>query len=80
MRDCGKVTYSLMYLKCITNSQHRTADSAQCCVLARMAGGSAYGRTDACLCVMEAPHCSPGTLTTLLIGCSPAENVFGVKK
>ena len=28
----------------------------------------------------ESLHCSPETITTLLIGYTPIENVFGVKK
>ena len=31
------------------------------------------------ICMAEALHCSPETITTLLIGFAPVQNVFGVK-
>ena len=33
-----------------------------------------------CICTAESLHCSPETITTLLIGYTPKQNVFGVKK
>ena len=30
--------------------------------------------TDTCICMAESPHCSPETITTLLIGCTPIQN------
>ena len=33
---------------------------------------------DTCLCMAESLCCSPGTTTTLLIGYTPIQNVFGV--
>ena len=33
-----------------------------------------------CVCMAESLHCSPGIITTLLIGCTPIQNGFGVKK
>ena len=35
---------------------------------------------DTCIFMAESLHCSPETITTLLIGCTPILNVFGVKK
>ena len=32
-----------------------------------------------CICMAESLHCSPETTTTLLIGYTPIQNVFGVK-
>ena len=32
------------------------------------------------ICVAPSLHCSSETITTLLIGCTPIQNVFGVKK
>ena len=36
-------------------------------------------KMDSCICMGESLHCSPETVTTLLIGYSPIQNVFGVK-
>ena len=33
-----------------------------------------------CIFMAESLHCSPETITTLLIACTPILNVFGVKK
>jgi len=38
-----------------------------------------WERMDICMCMAESPHCSPETNTTLLIGYSPIQNVFGIK-
>ena len=38
------------------------------------------GRMDTCLCMTESLHCSSETVTRLLIGYTPIQNVFGVKK
>ena len=32
------------------------------------------GRMDTCICMAESLHCSPETITTLLIGYSPIQN------
>ena len=36
-------------------------------------------RMDTCICMAESLHCSPETITILLIGYTPIQNVFGVK-
>ena len=33
-------------------------------------------RMDTCICMTESLHCSPETVTTLLISCTPIENNF----
>ena len=38
-----------------------------------------WGRMDTCVCTAESLRCSPETITTLLIGYTPMQNVFGVK-
>ena len=38
------------------------------------------GRMDTCVCRAESLCCPPETITTLLIGYTPVQNVFGVKK
>ena len=35
---------------------------------------------DTCICTAESLRYSPETIITLLIGCTPIQNVFGVKK
>ena len=35
---------------------------------------------DTYICMAESLHCSPEIMTTLLIGYTPIQNVFGVKK
>ena len=47
---------------------------------ASLDGRGVWGRMDICMCMAESLHCSPETLTTLLIGCISIQNVFGVKK
>ena len=43
-------------------------------------GGGGWRRMDTCICMAESLHCSPETITTFLIGYTPKQNVFGVKK
>ena len=43
-------------------------------------GRGVCGRTNTCLHMAEFLHCSPETIQTLLIGYTPVQNVFGVKK
>ena len=39
-----------------------------------------WGRMDTCICMAEFLHCSLETITTLLIGYTQIQNVFGVKE
>jgi len=39
-----------------------------------------WGRMDTHTCMAESPHCSPKPITTLLIGNTPVQNIFGRKK
>jgi len=39
-----------------------------------------WGRKDTCICMTESLHYSPEIITILLIGSTPIQNVFGVKK
>ena len=38
------------------------------------------GRTDTCIPMAETFHCSPETIKTLVVGYTPKQNDFGVKK
>ena len=72
--------YTLLYLKWITNKNLLcgTWHSAQCYMPVWM--GGVWGRMDTCVCRAESLCCPPETITTLLIGYTPVQNVFGVKK
>ena len=52
--------------------QHMDLCSVSC---ARLDG---EGRADACMCMAESLICVPVTTTTLLMGYTPIQNVFGV--
>ena len=72
----GKVMYTLLYLKWITNKNllYSTWNSAQCYVLAWMGRGFGIERIH----VYEwlSPFTSPETITTLLIGYTPIFVLF----
>ena len=40
----------------------------------RLDGRRVWGRMDTCTCMAESLCCSPETITTLLIGCTPKQN------
>ena len=61
--------YIMQYLEWITNNVLlcSTGNSAQCYVPVWM-GGGVWGRMDdTCIHMAESLHCSPATITTLLI-------------
>ena len=80
VRDFGNVMYTLRYLKWITNKNLRysTWNSAQCYVPAWMGGGF-RGRMDTLIHMAESLHCSPETITTLLIDYTPIQNDLVLK-
>ena len=43
-------------------------------------GRGIWGRMDTCIGMAESIHCSPETITTLLIGCTPIQNVLVLNK
>ena len=47
---------------------------------ARLTGRGIWGRINTSICMAESLCCSPETITALLIGSTPIQNVFGVKK
>ena len=52
-----------------------------CSVLCASLGGKGlWWRLDTCVSMVESLPCLPETTTTLLIGYTPIQNVFGVKK
>ena len=75
VRDFGKVMYTLLYLKWITNKDLlcSTWNSAQCYVPAWM-GRVVWWRIDTCICMAESLHFSPETTKTLLTSHTPSQN------
>ena len=65
----------------ITNKDllYSSGNSAQGYVAA-WTGGQVSGRMDTCICMAESLHCSPETITTLLIGYTPTQNKKFKKK
>ena len=47
---------------------------------ASLDGRGVCGRTDTCVCTAESLCRSPETITTLITGCTPIKNAFGVNK
>ena len=73
-RDFGKVMFTLLHLKRITNKilLYSTWNSVQCYVAAWMGVGFG-GEWITCICMAESLHSSPET-TTLLIGYTPIQH------
>ena len=58
--------YTLLYLRWITNKN--------LLLCSNLDGKGVWGRMDTGICVAESLHCSPETITTLLIGYTPIQN------
>ena len=73
--EFGIDMYMLLYLKWITNKDllYSTGNSAQC-YGGSLDGRGISGRMDTCICMAESLHCSPESITTLLIGYTPIQN------
>ena len=70
----GKVMYILLYFKWITNKNllYSTWNSAQCYAAAWM--GGEFGGERIHIGMAESLHCSPETITTLLISDTPIQD------
>ena len=68
--------YTLIYFKWITNSQGPPIEHTELCLIlcGSLGGSGVWGRMDTCICMPESLHCSPETVTTLLIGHTPIQN------
>ena len=66
----------------MNNQQKPIVQHMECCsrLCASLDGRGLWGRTDTCICMAESLHCLPETISTLLIGYTTIENVFGVRK
>ena len=72
--------YPLLHLMWITNKV-LLYSTWNCSILcASLEERGVWGRMDTFICVTESLCCSPETTTTLLIGYTPIQNVFGVIK
>ena len=81
VEDFGKVMYTLLHLKWITNKNlPYIACGTLLNVMCHPGWERIWGRMNICKCMAESLHCSPETITTLLIGYTPIQNVFDVKK
>ena len=80
VKDFGKVMYTMLYLKWITNRNllYSTWNSAQCYLpfWTRGARGTMYTY----VYVAESLHYSPEAITTLIIGYTPTQSALGGKK
>ena len=63
------------------NQQGATLQHVELCSMlcGSLDGSGVWGRMDTCMCMAESLCCSSETVTTLLIGYIPKQNVFGVK-
>ena len=72
VREFETDTYTLIYLKLITNKdlllQHRELCSMLC---GGLDGREVWRRMDTCICIAESLCCAPETIETLLIGYTP---------
>ena len=80
VKDFGKLKYTLLYLKWITNKSllYTTWNSTQYYVPAWMGGG--LGENRYMYMYGWIPSLSPETITILLSNYTPIQNVLGVKK
>ena len=74
-KDFGKVMYTRLYLKWMTNKYPLYGTWNSCSVLrASLDGRGVWERRDTCVCMAESLCCSPETITALLIGYNPIQN------
>ena len=81
VEDFGKVMYTLLHLKWITNKNlPYIACGTLLNVMCHPGWERIWGRMNICKCMAESLHCSPETITTLLIGSTSIQNAFSDKK
>ena len=71
VRELGIDIYTLLYLKWITNKDLLYSIGNFSMLCGGLGGRGVWGRMDTCICVAESLHCSPETITILLIGHTP---------
>ena len=80
VRDFGNVISTAIFK--MGNQQRPTVQYMELCSMlcASLGGKGLWWRLDTCVSMVESLPCLPETTTTLLIGYTPIQNVFGVKK
>ena len=75
VREFGKVMYTLLYSKRIPSTRtYCIAQGTILDVIWQLGWVGVWGRMDTYTCMAESLHCSPQTITTLLIGYTPIQN------
>ena len=80
VRDFGNVISTAIFK--MGNQQRPIVQHMELCSMlcASLGGKGLWWRLDTCVSMVESLPCLPETTTTLLIGYTPIQNVFGVKK
>ena len=78
--DFWKVMYTLLYLKWITNKNLCIPHGTLLSVMCQPGWEAVWGEKGYMHMYGWVPFYSPETITTLLISCTPIQNVLGVKK
>ena len=73
VRELWMDVYTLLYLKWITHRMYCVAHGTLLNVMWQPAWKGIWGRRDTRTCMAESLCCSPETITTLLIGCTPKQ-------
>ena len=73
VRELWMDVYTLLYLKWITHRMYCVAHGTLLNVMWQPAWKGIWGRRDTRTCMAESLRCSPETITTLLIGCTPKQ-------
>ena len=78
VKDFGKIMYTLLYLKWITN--RHLLYSTLLNVMCQPRWEGCLGENEYIISTTESLHSSPETITTLLISCTLIQNVLALKK
>ena len=62
------------------NQQKPIVQHMELCFMCQLGWEGTLGENNKCICMAESLHCIPEIISTWLIGCTPIQNVFGVKK
>ena len=68
IRESGMDTYTLLYLKCITNKGLRCSTGKSAHLRGSLVEKAVWGRMGTCICMAEALCCSPETIPTVFLG------------
>ena len=71
VRDLGIIMHMLLYLKCITSNVLLYSTGNYANVMWQLRCEGSLGEIDTCIGMIESLHCSPESITILLIGYNP---------